>query len=533
MRRSPWRGAISTWRWTAATRATWAMGKPLWRPGARRRTPGSPPISSSCVRSWCNTAINSPRRSRCWTRPFNRTRVTGARAPGAPPSTWCCARYDAVREDCGRLREEGEKLLAAGCTAYLDATLGKARQSYDMLRAALASEPEARPTLKQLDAYGACRNCPAPRRQRGGRGALPRRARAGRLGPVRARRATPSCSATSSAGRRSSRCCENGSGPMSWCCRSPARSARSAGRRPRRASPRCARVSPMRRCAADTSNAQDEAWFRLEFEADPKGALALALTNWSMQKEPRDAELVLQAALATRDRAAARPVLEWMARHRHRGSAVEGARRRARAGRRVDAPRVGARAPAARARAGAGAQAERQLSHAAGRAATGSPGQWDIALRDLEYAIGLDADGDGAITWGELRAGHAAIERYALARLKVTHAGAECRKRATSISSSTTTPTAPMQCSSSRSSAQPPAMPASSSSTACSSTSIRRTADCCDGRPPDARPRRCSGRSNAKFVLAGEAGVAARPVPEPTARKAYGTSGSGSTTCCS
>ena len=64
---------------------------------------------------------------------------------------------------------------------------------------------------------------------------------------------------------------------------------------------------------SDTSNAQDEAWFRLEFEPDPKAALALALTNWSMQKEPRDAELVLQAALATRDRAAARPVLDWMA----------------------------------------------------------------------------------------------------------------------------------------------------------------------------------------------------------------------------
>ncbi len=44
-------------------------------------------------------------------------------------------------------------------------------------------------------------------------------------------------------------------------------------------------------------------------------------------------------------------------------------------------------------------------------------GQWDIALRDLEYAIGLDANGDGAITWGELRAKHADIAAYALARL--------------------------------------------------------------------------------------------------------------------
>jgi hypothetical protein len=45
-------------------------------------------------------------------------------------------------------------------------------------------------------------------------------------------------------------------------------------------------------------------------------------------------------------------------------------------------------------------------------------GQWDIALRDLDYAIGLDADSDGAITWGELRARHDAIASYALARLQ-------------------------------------------------------------------------------------------------------------------
>ena len=46
-------------------------------------------------------------------------------------------------------------------------------------------------------------------------------------------------------------------------------------------------------------------------------------------------------------------------------------------------------------------------------------GQWDIALRDLEYAIGLDTDGDGAITWGELRARHAEVAAYALARLQI------------------------------------------------------------------------------------------------------------------
>ena len=53
-------------------------------------------------------------------------------------------------------------------------------------------------------------------------------------------------------------------------------------------------------------------------------------------------------------------------------------------------------------------------------------GRWDIALRDLEYAIGLDADGDGAITWGELRARHAEIATYALARLNMLADGAAC-----------------------------------------------------------------------------------------------------------
>jgi hypothetical protein len=54
-------------------------------------------------------------------------------------------------------------------------------------------------------------------------------------------------------------------------------------------------------------------------------------------------------------------------------------------------------------------------------------GQWDIALRDLEYALGLDANGDGAITWGELKAKRAEVEAYALARLALRADGQPCR----------------------------------------------------------------------------------------------------------
>lgn len=56
----------------------------------------------------------------------------------------------------------------------------------------------------------------------------------------------------------------------------------------------------------------------------------------------------------------------------------------------------------------------------------GLVGQWDIALRDLDHAIGLDADGDGAITWGEVKARHADIAAYAAARLVLQADGRAC-----------------------------------------------------------------------------------------------------------
>jgi hypothetical protein len=53
-------------------------------------------------------------------------------------------------------------------------------------------------------------------------------------------------------------------------------------------------------------------------------------------------------------------------------------------------------------------------------------GQWDIALRDLNFAIGLDQDGDGKLTWDEIRARHQAIGAYALERLKLSTEKGAC-----------------------------------------------------------------------------------------------------------
>jgi hypothetical protein len=58
-------------------------------------------------------------------------------------------------------------------------------------------------------------------------------------------------------------------------------------------------------------------------------------------------------------------------------------------------------------------------------------GQWDIALRDLEMAVGLDANDDAAITWDEVRARHEAIAAYALARLKLSSDAQACTLRVT------------------------------------------------------------------------------------------------------
>ncbi|MES2832781.1 MAG: HupE/UreJ family protein [Pseudomonadota bacterium] len=53
-------------------------------------------------------------------------------------------------------------------------------------------------------------------------------------------------------------------------------------------------------------------------------------------------------------------------------------------------------------------------------------GQWDIALRDLDFAIGLDTDADGQITWGEVRRKRNEIDAYAMSRLQLRGDAVAC-----------------------------------------------------------------------------------------------------------
>ncbi len=57
---------------------------------------------------------------------------------------------------------------------------------------------------------------------------------------------------------------------------------------------------------------REEARFTLALLHDAKLALPLAQVNWNVQREPADARILLESALAAGNRAAAQPVLDWM-----------------------------------------------------------------------------------------------------------------------------------------------------------------------------------------------------------------------------
>ncbi|OAI09539.1 hypothetical protein A1353_04315 [Methylomonas methanica] len=60
-------------------------------------------------------------------------------------------------------------------------------------------------------------------------------------------------------------------------------------------------------------------------------------------------------------------------------------------------------------------------------------GQWDIALRDLDYALGLDANDDGNITWAELRNSREVVYAYGLSRLEMTRGKQLCSLQAADL----------------------------------------------------------------------------------------------------
>jgi CRP-like cAMP-binding protein len=67
------------------------------------------------------------------------------------------------------------------------------------------------------------------------------------------------------------------------------------------------------RLRGDTSHRKEEARAALALHGDTTLSLRLARENWAEQREAADARVLLEAALAARNKAAAEPVLQWLA----------------------------------------------------------------------------------------------------------------------------------------------------------------------------------------------------------------------------
>ena len=63
----------------------------------------------------------------------------------------------------------------------------------------------------------------------------------------------------------------------------------------------------------DNSHQKEESRFALALQGDASRALALAQKNFAVQREPADARILLEAAWAARDAAAAQTALQWLA----------------------------------------------------------------------------------------------------------------------------------------------------------------------------------------------------------------------------
>jgi hypothetical protein len=66
------------------------------------------------------------------------------------------------------------------------------------------------------------------------------------------------------------------------------------------------------RARGDRTHEKEEARFALALQHDVKRSLALARSNFAVQKEAADARVLLEAALAARSRADAAPALDWL-----------------------------------------------------------------------------------------------------------------------------------------------------------------------------------------------------------------------------
>jgi Tfp pilus assembly protein PilF len=222
------------------------------------------------------------------------------------------ADYAAARRECAALIDRSSALHAIACTAYVDATTGKARAAYEALAAALGRDANASPGLRLW--------------------VLTRLAEiAWRLGDAHdAERRFKEAIALDLTDNfllaayadfllEQNRPAEAVALLTDW-TRSDTLLLRLAlAERTLKLPAAEPHIRALGERFADSAqrgerlHLQEEARYLLELKGDPRAALAAAVENWKAQREPRDAAILLKAALAAGDPRAAQPALEWLA----------------------------------------------------------------------------------------------------------------------------------------------------------------------------------------------------------------------------
>jgi len=221
------------------------------------------------------------------------------------------ADYAAARRECALLAQIASELQAVACVAYIDATTGKARSAYARLSAALARERDVDPgyllwvhtRLAEMAWRFGDRDA-AERHFRAGLALglndnfllaayadfLLEQGRAGEVLPLLRNwaRSDTLLLRLALAARR----LKLAEGEQH---------ARSLGDRFADAARR-----------GEKLHLQEEARYLLDLKGDARAALAAASENFRSQREPRDAEVLIEAALAAREPAAAAPALAWL-----------------------------------------------------------------------------------------------------------------------------------------------------------------------------------------------------------------------------
>ena len=221
------------------------------------------------------------------------------------------ADYAAARRECELLAEHATVLHTTACAAYVDATTGRARQAHERLAAALAARAYVAPQfalwVRTRLAEMAWRTGDAAAAERHFKAALALGVDDNFLLAAYAdflleqRRAKDVVALLKRWARSDTLLLRLALAGRALGLPEAVAHARTLGARFAEAGLRGERL-----------HLQEEARYLLDLKGDARAALAAASENYRTQREPRDALVLLEAALAARDPAAAAPALKWL-----------------------------------------------------------------------------------------------------------------------------------------------------------------------------------------------------------------------------